>query len=248
MFEPAYEHGPDFNRARSQIATPFQYIDIALDAVTSNSIVNISGDFLYVDPSSTGVATLELNNQYNDKSAPFFIQSGFALQAVFKQVKLSWAAQAGKFIRLLYSTGDRVVPAFSAALNISGNVSVLPAGVGYGAAYKSMTSLGVNGNEVVFAPGANTGGAILWRAAFHSSQASNAPLAAFIAHTAAPGNLVTGDVIVGVDASTATAVANGICLGSLADPVRIPAGKGLYFQIGTVAEGASFRSALYTLL
>lgn len=112
-----WENGPDFDRARTQIATPFQYVDIKLDVATVNQIVNISGDFLYVDASSTGSVTLELNNQYNDASAPFYASAGFGLNALFKQVKLSWVAQAGKKVRIMYSTGDKVVPTNSTTVN-----------------------------------------------------------------------------------------------------------------------------------
>lgn len=112
-----WENGPDFDRARTQIATPFQYIDIALDVLTVNKIFNISGDFLYLDASSTGVVTLELNNQYNDASAPFLASPGFGLNALFKQVKFSWVAQPGKKVRVMYSTGDRVVPTNSTTIN-----------------------------------------------------------------------------------------------------------------------------------
>jgi hypothetical protein len=122
-----YERGPSFDRARSQIATPFQYLDIDLDTATSNQIVNVSGDFLYVDAASTGAVTLELNNQYNDPSAPFYAQPGFGLAALFKQLKLSWSAQPGKFIRLMYSTGDRVVPTNSTTIN--GTVSTVDGGL-----------------------------------------------------------------------------------------------------------------------
>jgi hypothetical protein len=110
MFEPTFEKGPNFDRARSMIATPFEYVDIDMSAAGSNQIFNVSGDFLFVDGSSTGVATLEVNNQYNDPAAPFQVQAGFGLQCLFKQIKLSWAAQDGKKLRILYSTGARVVP------------------------------------------------------------------------------------------------------------------------------------------
>lgn len=122
-----WENGPDFDRARTQIATPFQYVDIALDVATVNQIVNISGDFLYVDASSTGSVTLELNNQYNDASAPFYASPGFGLNALFKQVKLSWVAQAGKKVRIMYSTGDKVVPTNSTTIN--GYVSTVDGGL-----------------------------------------------------------------------------------------------------------------------
>jgi hypothetical protein len=131
-----WENGPDFERARTQIATPFQYVDIALDVATSNQIFNISGDFIYVDASSTGVVTLELNNQYNDASAPFQASPGFGLNALFKQVKLSWAAQVGKKVRILYSTGDKVVPTNSTTINgyvntVDGGLSRTLAGIAF---------------------------------------------------------------------------------------------------------------------
>jgi hypothetical protein len=117
------EQGPDFDRARSMISTPFQYVDIALDVASSDQIFNVSGDFLYCDAATTGVAELELNNQYNDSAAPFTLQQGFALECLFKQIKLSWTAQPGKKIRLLYSTGARIVPTNIGA--IVGTVSVV---------------------------------------------------------------------------------------------------------------------------
>lgn len=117
------EQGPDFDRARSMIATPFQYVDIALDVAATDQIFNVSGDFLYCDAATTGAAELELNNQYNDSAAPFTLQQGFALECLFKQIKLSWTAQPGKKIRLLYSTGARIVPTNIGS--ITGTVSVV---------------------------------------------------------------------------------------------------------------------------
>jgi hypothetical protein len=119
-----YEAGPDFDRARSMIATPFQYTDVDLSTAGVNVVLPIAGDFIYLDPAYNGVVTIELNNQYNDAAAPFQANAGWALQAVFKQVKLSWAAQAGKKVRLMYSTGERVVPAFSAQLNVTNQSQV----------------------------------------------------------------------------------------------------------------------------
>lgn len=117
-----YERGPDFDRARSQIATPFQYLDIALDTAASNQIYNVSGDFLYLDAAFDGTVTIELNNEYSDPAAPFLVTKGWAFAGVFKQLKISWSAQSGKKVRLMYSTGQRVVPTNSMA--ISGAVNI----------------------------------------------------------------------------------------------------------------------------
>lgn len=102
--------GPNFEGARTQAVTPFFKLDLALDAAGVNQIFDIAGDFLYIDPSSTGVITLEVNNQYSDSEAPFIAQPGFALEAVFKRLKLNWTAQTGKTVRIIYSTGARIRP------------------------------------------------------------------------------------------------------------------------------------------
>ena len=240
-----YEQGPDFDRARSMIATPFQYIDVALDVAGSNQVFNVSGDFLYVDAISTGQATLELNNQYNDPSAPFQISAGFGLQALFKQLKLTWAAQAGKRLRLMYSTGDKVVPTNSTT--ISGSVSVNNSGFEYTGNYKSIIAKGGNVSDQIVAPAANVNGLVLWSASFSSETVVVAfHYACILAKNAAPATVIDGDVIVSPINST-TRNANYGTDGQLLAPVKIAAGLGLYF-IATNAESNTFRSALYTLL
>ena len=235
------EQGPDFDRARSMIATPFQYVDIALNVAGVNQIFNVSGDFLYVDASSTGLVTLELNNQYNDPSAPFQVSAGFGLQALFKQLKLTWAAQAGKKIRLMYSTGDKVVPTNSTT--ISGSVSVSSTGNAYTGSYKSVTAMAANTPDTVFAPGANANGAIVWTADYVSNQAA-AGAACFIAKNAAPATVIDGDVL--------SMMSGGIgqwIRGNLFVPIKIDAGKGLYYiNSGGEAGGGYSRSCLFTLL
>ena len=115
-----YENGPDFDRARIGIATPFQYIDIDLTNAASNQMIEIAGDFLYFDTADgyDGVITLELNNEHNTKNAPFTGRHGFALNDLFKRIRCSWDAQAGKKVRILYSTGERVIPALTGTLQL----------------------------------------------------------------------------------------------------------------------------------
>ena len=244
-----YTPGPDFDRARSQIATPFQYQDFALDTATSNLIVNISGDFLYADASTTGIATVELNNQYNDAAAPFMVQASFALNAEFKQLKLSWASQPGKKLRLMWSTGERVIPALSGSLGISGTVNTavlatLPEQPQvYGASYKSITAMAANTPDTVFTAAQNVNGAILHRVAFASNQALG-NVASYIAKSTAPVNVIDGEIIVGYEAY----YGSGLIGGRTEKPIKIASGKGLYY-ISSGAESAPLmRSVLYTLL
>jgi hypothetical protein len=236
-----YEHGPDFDRARSQIATPFQYVDIALDVAAVNQVYNISGDFLYVDAVSSGTATLELNNQYNDAAAPFQISPGFGLNALFKQVKLSWTAQAGKRLRLMYSTGDRVVPTNSTSIN--GTVSVTQSGFSYTNAYKSSTLMAANTPDTIFTPGANANGAIVWSAEFVATITGSNQSISYLAKTSAPTTAIDGDVI-----CVATSQVGAAFAGKLNAPVQIAAGKGLYYISTGGESGVTLRGCLYSLL
>lgn len=236
-----YEAGPDFDRARSQIATPFQYVDILLDVAGVNQVYNLSGDFLYVDAASTGTATLELNNQYNDPSAPFQVSAGFGLQALFKQIKLTWNAQAGKRLRLMYSTGDKIVPTNSTT--ISGSVSVSLAGNQYANSYDSTTALAANTPDTIFTPAANVSGAVVVVADYLTFGSAAYCLYGFIAKNAAPANILDGDLII----LGASHVANIDKPAVLQSPIQIPAGKGLY-RLCSVLEAAPLASCLYRFL
>lgn len=267
-FQPQdYENGPDFRRAQNQIATPFEYLDVDLTLAGSNVIFQVAGDFLYVDPdpggsqvaggsSKAGFAALELNNQQNAPVAPFFIQAGFGLEALFKQIKLSWPAQPGKLLRIMYSTGARVVPTNSStiagAINVVGGSNTAPAvytresPYQYGASYKSNGLLAANSSHAVFAAGANVNGAILWRASMVSGNATALPSISLAAETFVPNSTVVGDVIATANFSNAVGGAPMASL-TVESPIYIAAGKGLFFTT-SVAETLAHRAALYTLL
>lgn len=240
-----YEIGPDFDRARSQIATPFQYIDIPLDVATANQVFNVSGDFLYIDPAYDGAVTLELNNEYNDPAAPFFCQSGWALQAVFKKIKLSWKAQPGKKIRLMYSTGERVVPAFSAQISIGGTVNTVSSGINAANWFKDHNPMTALNPVQVFSAASNTKGAVIHRASL-ITLGTGAPHVSMIAKATPPASSIDGNVMLSPDNCTNGTTYNSGG-GKIETPLNIPAGLGLFF-ISQYAEQWGFRSCAYTLL
>ena len=242
-----YDASADFDRARFQLSTPFQYIDIALDVAASNQQIEIAGDFLYVDTVFDGVVTIELNIQQDAPMAPFQIKAGFAMEALFKKLKVSWAAQVGKKIRILYSTGQKIIPALSGNLAISGTVSTLEDGMIYGLSYKSLTPLLANTPDAIFTAATNVNGAIIHLAAFFNSNAVGATFGSFLAKATPPVSVIDGDVIVQTDNIAALgASANFFASGSLKKPLFIAAGKGLFF-ISQLAEATSQRMVLYTL-
>ena len=239
------EQGPDFDRARSMIATPFQYVDIALDVAGVNQIFNVSGDFLYVDASSTGTVTLELNNQYNDPSAPFQVSAGFGLQSLFKQLKLTWAAQAGKKIRLMYSTGDKVVPTNSTTIN--GTVEITDKGVLPSVVFTSAAALGAGAVETVFLPSANANGAVIYAVDGHT-QGPAPTIVSLLAKNGSPATYVDGLSIGGPALITNTGIVSSYYPFRLSRAIRIPAGLGLYFFCQAAENGTPFRSVSYTIL
>ncbi len=233
----------DFERARQQISTPFDYYDLDLSTANTNMILPISGDFLYIDQASTGYATIELNNQHDVKKAPFYVRKGFALGATFKQLKISNSAQPGAFIRIMFSTGDRVIPAIG-DLNISGNVTTVADGFTYGSSYKDNALIGAAGYVTVITPAANANGVIVQDASLYSYMGAANPLVTLIAKASAPTNVLDGDVIL----SFAVTNGNQMPPSRVLRPVTIAAGKGLYIFNGAGgAETYAMRNVLYTI-
>lgn len=126
-------------------------------------------------------------------------------------------------------------------------LQVTTRGISYGAAFSSTAAMAANTSATVFTPAANVNGAIVWRAGAHSFNASQFGQLSLIAHTAAPNSPTVGDVI-GMQTAAAESGTDRVLILSLSDPVFIPAGKGLYFNV-TIAETANnYRHAVYTLL
>ena len=236
------EQGPDFGRAQNLLSTPFQFIDIKLDTAGDKVIFEVAGDFLYFDAISTGTVTLELNNQYNDPAAPFQCSAGFGINALFKRLKISWAAQAGKTVRIMYSTGDRIVPTNSTSIN--GVVTVNQSGYSITSSFSSTVALGANTAEAVFLPAANTNGAVIWEAV--SNDVSNVTFQnALVAHTSAPGSISTGKTL--TFGKRFFSGASDCNIVELINPVKVPAGFGVYFISNQgLTNGA--RMCSYTML
>jgi hypothetical protein len=107
--------------------------------------------------------------------------------------------------------------------------------------------MGANTPDTVFAAGSNTNGAIIWNASFMSANASGVPTMGFVAKATAPATVVDGDLVLAPCVSPPSA---SYPFGAnLTSPIKIAAGKGLYF-ISTNAEVSPqcIRSVLYSLL
>lgn len=116
----------------------------------------------------------------------------------------------------------------------------------YGASYRTNTAMAANTPETIFTAAANVNGAIIHAACLYSFSTGGHTAPSLIAKATAPASTIDGDGILSphVSALGASLFAQAATLGR---PVKIPAGKGLYF-IAQAAETTAQRSVLYTLL
>lgn len=252
----------DFNAVRDGRTSLPLYIDVDLSSARSigaNSalVLSIAGNSFFSDADTTsgGNATVHFQDtSLGISSAPFFVSPGFIANVGFTQLLIENTVQAGKRLRIFYGVDIDFQAGVTASTQttigntLASKIPVAESGMEYGGAFKSIATLAANTPEVVFTPAANANGAIIHALQFTSVSGGGFPDVVFIAKNAAPANVTDGDVIVSMD-NIFNVGANNYCGGSLKNPIRIPAGKGLY-AISAVAEfaGYSIRSALYTLL
>lgn len=114
-------------------------------------------------------------------------------------------------------------------------------------------ALAANTPDTIFTPAGNVSGAVVLTAEFSIFGGAGIPAAAFVAHTAAPANISTGEHILGAGMVSNTSGGNTCTNGRLPCAQYIAAGKGLYFisdtaSGGAVVPGNSYRSCRYRLL
>lgn len=219
------------------------------------AIINLAGNSWFIDQDSdVGNAYVLFNDRViNAQPRGVFMQPGSIMKITANQLTIVNTAQASKKLRIWYGVDIDFTPAL--ALTGTSNVNVTNAsltvtetGTLYGASYKSNTLMAANTPDTVFAPAANVNGAIIWHAQFLTQNAATIG-AGYLAKTAAPANITDGDLILSAEHASLIG-ANQMFGGTLPRPLKIAAGKGLYY-LSTTAEvgaGLTLRSVLYTLL
>lgn len=182
-------------------------------------------------------------------------------EAIFYRFRIFHADPSAQNIVISVGNGGRIGSAkLNGTVSVSGaialdaptlaaleSISVHSDGQVYGASHRSIALLAANTAEVVFTPGSNVNGALLHSAQFMSGHGTIITNGALLAKTSTPTTVTDGDAVLGADCCS---LVGGfvVVAGSLKSPIKIPAGKGLYY-ISTLLETAgSSRSALYTLL
>lgn len=221
--------GPTFDRSRTQLSSGFFQRDFDL-AAAGDVFLDLAGDFLYVDTdpvNSNGFATLQMNVQQDAGAAKFYIGPGFAIEQTFYRLRLTWSAQAGKKLRLLFSTGDRVVPANTGAISIVGTVPINDAYAGSAVAVQETGT--ANGVSNIFPAGSNPNGMYVNYGAFAYRMTPSTTFCLFhvLAKATSPSGSNDGVLIMAPDFIALTGT--DYQLGGRRDQrIYIPAGVGLW--------------------
>ena len=212
------------------------YVDIALDTARSAAagtglVLPISGNAFYCDANpSDGNAYVHFQDTNFDRGpVPLYVSPGVIFNIPFTQVLIENTAQPGKKIRIAYGIDVDFQPgsvAQIAVTNAGGYTAVRPE---QSTNFWVDTSIVVaNTALTVFTPAQNPNGVILLSAQSTEEYTTGFGLGAFIAHTSAPANVTTGEIMAILQYSgIITGARDANC--SLNSPQFIAAGKGLYY-------------------
>jgi hypothetical protein len=228
-------------------STPFIY---ELDLSTARSFaagtavqIKITGNCMLIDAApDVGNAYLIFEGVQDNSpalvKAPIYVQPGFVTRMPFANVYIANTAQPGKKLRIIYGVDIDFQSMFPARM------ATVEQGFDYQVAFSSGALMGANTTEQVFAPAANTNGAILWQITWWQLSATVAPINLIAKTGAAPASINDGDVI--HSAINQSGIHTN--LPSLPRPLNIAAGKGLWFFNSFSAQSGASRAILYTLL
>lgn len=252
----------DFEAVRDMRRTQLFYYDVDLTNARSIGagtmlILNLAGNSFYIDQDTNAVGYATVHFQDTNlgiSPAPIYVGPGFIANIPFTQLLIENIAQAGKRLRIFYGVDVDFQAGVNAQVSINGTLNAvltqasLTPHIEYAASYKSITNMAANTPDTIFTPAANANGAIVWRGEFSHRPLVNEPVAVFVSKNAAPANVIDGDVICCVD-NVGLLSAMYMGCGKIETPIKIAAGKGLYY-ICTNGDGgtAALRSCLYTLL
>ncbi len=252
----------DFEPVRDQRRATLLYVDVDLTSARSQAAgtaltLPIAGNSFYVDQDQTnvGFATVHFQDSVYAGVAPVYVTPGFIANVPFTQIVIENAAQASKRLRIFYGVDIDFQAGINAQVSITGGLALTQASITphieYGASYKSITAMAANTPDTVFAPGANTNGAIIWTADLHMSAVNNNTPGVLIAKASAPASIIDGDILVLSKWNVANVFSSSSNYfgfeGKLSHPIKVAAGKGVYY-ICSGAETAAARGVLYTLL
>lgn len=221
----------------------------------------LSGEYFELIDAPGGSVDVVLSDEYGSQRGLMRqAEASFYLKATpFKVVQLT--SPTTQVIRFGYGSGEGGTRRAAGAVSIVGTVAVsgpltdaqLRAAPVPARTVEAAGASWINGGTfsgfqalTIFAAGANTNGAIILHMESQDAPAGYV-LQTFVAKATAPATVTDGEVLA---QSTVIAVAGSTIFSGIKreNPVRIPAGLGLYFVSNAAGVGGMLRNCRYILL
>jgi hypothetical protein len=109
-FEGFRTPSADFDAVKNHFQTLPHHVDIDLGVAHLGSaalFLDLVGTDILIDAESTGVATLEFQNESFQSDAPVKVTPGFTASFDFTRIKLTNHIQTGKFLRIIYGVDTK---------------------------------------------------------------------------------------------------------------------------------------------
>lgn len=111
-----------FDAAEVGHQSPLAHVDLSLTSAVVDRVVNLAGDFVYIDQASTGVVSIELNLRQAGANEPILLAAGGSIEVPggFASLKINATAQLNKTVRIVVGNGVRIKS--GGTVNASSNV------------------------------------------------------------------------------------------------------------------------------
>ena len=251
-----------------------QPLELNLNAAQSLKDFELQGDFIWMDPDSTGDIRVKFS-MAQPRAMTMRANYRFA-RVPFKQLLIEWDAQPGETAILWTGWGVEALPSANDITNLSNIINpvtvqeilsavevkgprsynnapvladlpVLVREIGYVAAsnFLSNATFAADTAQTIFSAASNANGAIVWEGSFWHRTGTTGTISTVLAKSSAPVNTGDGEGIITQQFSQ-DGGAVWYSSGQLARPRFIAAGYGLY-EISNIATTARSSRYSYTL-
>ena len=115
----------DFGAVRDGRTAPDFYVDIPLN-VQGELIIPVAGNSFYCDANpSDGNVVVQFEDTNLDRTpTPFYVSPGFIARIPFTQIRVTWASQPGRKVRLIYGVDTEFQPGGVTQVSFAGEVTI----------------------------------------------------------------------------------------------------------------------------
>lgn len=219
---------------------------LLLDVARNEVEFKTSGDFIFADRNSTGVATIKLNNSSEDPMpfAAFDNVEGVPIDRIL----VSHAAQAGLVLNLWYGYHGRFRANSNSLSSILSTVNVADVAMLPGTSFSSNAALVAGTPLNILAAVSNAAGLRVHDAGGMANNGTGITSIVVLAKATAPASVVDGDLIAVPTGGAALGAGNAYSYCRMLKPRRVALGLRLDYMVGISDTGGQAKTANYDVL